>query len=110
MLESDFYATEIKFWFIYLKMLGLYLYTLITNHKSCNMSSILNKLILQKKLQKIVTNNVFCKKEIKNTTKKSNIKTLDGAGNWTEELSHPKPMRYLCTTESTEGNECSQAI
>ena len=31
-----------------LKMLGLYLYTLIIVHKSCNMLSILNKLISQK--------------------------------------------------------------
>ena len=34
-----------------LKMLGLYLYTLIIGHKSCNMLSILNKLPLQKELQ-----------------------------------------------------------
>jgi len=33
-------------------MLGLYLYTLIIDHKSCNMLSILNKLTLQKELQK----------------------------------------------------------
>jgi len=38
-----------------LKMLGLYLYTLIIGHKSCNMLSILNKLRLQKKLQNVVT-------------------------------------------------------
>jgi len=38
-----------------LKMLGLYLYTLIIGHKSCNMLSILNKLTLQKELQNFVT-------------------------------------------------------
>jgi len=52
-----------------LKMLGLYLYTLIIGHKSCNMLSIQNKLILQKKLQYCVTNNVFGHK-IKNTKHK----------------------------------------
>jgi len=31
---------------MYLKMLGLYLYTLIIGHKSCKMLSILNKLTL----------------------------------------------------------------
>jgi len=46
-------------------MLGLYLYTLIIGHKSCNMLSILNKLILQKKLQNFVTTNVFGTKKVK---------------------------------------------
>jgi len=45
-----------------LKMLGLYLYTLIINHKFCQLLSILNKLNLQKDLQNIVTNNVFMDK------------------------------------------------
>jgi len=43
----------------YLKMLGLYLYTRIIGHKSCNMLSIQNKLTLKKELQNFVTNNVF---------------------------------------------------
>ena len=51
-----------------LKMLGLYLYTLIIGHKSCNMLSILNKLTLQKKLQTFVINNVFLNKKVKNKT------------------------------------------
>jgi len=38
-----------------LKMLGLYLYTLIIGHKSCKMLSILNKLTLQKDLRNVVT-------------------------------------------------------
>jgi len=38
-----------------LKMLGLYLYTLIKGHKYCNMLSILNELTLVKKLQNFVT-------------------------------------------------------
>jgi len=42
-----------------LKMLALYLYTLIIGHKFCNVLSILNKFSLQKKLQNIVKNNVF---------------------------------------------------
>ena len=41
------------------KMLGLYLFTIIIGHKRCNMLSILSKLTLQKKVQNIVTNNVF---------------------------------------------------
>ena len=42
-----------------LKMLGLYLFTLIIGHKSCNMLSILNNLTLQKEKQfNVVTNNV----------------------------------------------------
>ena len=43
-----------------LKILGLYLYTLIIGQKYCNMLlSRLNKLTLQKKLQNFVTNNEF---------------------------------------------------
>jgi len=34
--------------------------------------------------------------------RKSNIKTLAGAGNRTRDFLHPKRMRYHCTTESTE--------
>jgi len=49
--------------FYVLKMLGLYLYTLIFSHKSCKMLSIQNKLKLQKDLQNIVTNNVFMDKK-----------------------------------------------
>jgi len=44
------------------KMLGLYFYTLIIGHKSCNMLSKLNKLTLQKELQNLVTNNLFLDK------------------------------------------------
>jgi len=48
----------------------------------------------------------------KNTTTKqqNNLKTLAGAGNWTHDLSHPKQISYICTTESTESNDCGQAI
>ena len=64
-------------------MLGLYLYNLIIGHRSCNVLSILNKLILQKKLLNILKNNVFWDQKSKNTTttKKSNIKKLGGDGN-----------------------------
>ena len=53
-------------------MLGLYLYTLIIGHKSCNMLStcLLNKLTLQKELQYFVTNNVFLDKSKITSTKK----------------------------------------
>jgi len=67
-----------------LKMLGLYLHTLIIIHKSCKMLSILNKLNLQKNLQTTVTNNVFMKKvktQQQQQNKKSYLKTLAGAGN-----------------------------
>ena len=90
-----------------LKMLGLYLYTLIIGHKSCNMLSILNKLILLKELQTFVINNVFLDQKVKTQqqqNKKSNIKTLAGAGDWTRDLLHPKRMRFHCTTESTESS------
>jgi len=64
-------------------MLGLYFYTLLIGHKSCNVLSILNKLALNKKLQNFETNNVFLEK--KSTTQRqqnkiSNLKTLAGAG------------------------------
>ena len=66
-----------------LKMLGLYHYTLTISHKSCNMLSILNNLVLQKELQIVVTNNVFWTKTKtqQQQNKKSNIKTLAGGGN-----------------------------
>jgi len=98
----------------FLKMLGLYLSTLIIGHKYCNMLSIINKLILQEKLQTFVMNNVFLDKKVKtqqqqNTT--SNIKTLAGARDWTRDLLHPKRMRYHCTTESTENElNCFDAM
>ena len=44
-------------------MLGLYLYTFIIGHKSCNMLSIINKLTLQKELQN------FAKSKNTTTTK-----------------------------------------
>jgi len=65
-----------------LKMLGLY--TLIIGHKSCNTLSILNKLKLYKALQTFMTNDVFFDKKVKTQqqqNKKSNIKSLAGAGN-----------------------------
>jgi len=48
------------------------------------MLSILNKLLLQRDLQNCVTNNVFMDKKVKTQQqqkRKSNIKTLAGAGN-----------------------------
>ena len=66
-----------------LKMLGLYLYTLIIGHKSCNILSIQNKLKMQKELQTFVTNNVvFFDKKVKTQQSQNviNTKTLAGAG------------------------------
>jgi len=82
-----------------LKMLGPYLYILIIGLTSCNMLS-----LLRKKLQSCVTNNVFLHKQLKSQQeiKKSNLKTLAGAGNWTRDLSLLTRMRYICPTESTE--------
>jgi len=83
---------------ILLKMLGLYLYTLIISHKSCNLLSILNKLTVQKKCKSLW--HIMCfrtknKQKHNNKTKKSNIKTLAGAGNWTRDLLHPKQSKYF---------------
>jgi len=92
-----------------LKMLSMYLYTLLISHKSCKMLRMLNKLTLQKDLQNVVTNNAFIDKKYKhnnNKTKKYNIKTVAGTGNWTRYLLQPMRMRYHCTTESTESNDC----
>jgi len=48
-----------------LKMLGLYLFTLVICHESFNMLSILYKLLLQKKFQTLATNYVFWDKKVK---------------------------------------------
>jgi len=53
-----------------LKMLGLYLYTLIIRHKSCNILRLLNKLTWKKELQIFVTNYMVFDKKIKTTTTK----------------------------------------
>jgi len=94
-----------------LKMLCMYLYTLIIGHKFCNTLSMLNKFTLQKKLQNVVTNNALLDKKVKTQqqNKKLNIKTLAWAGNWTRDLSYQKRMRNLCTNELTESNDCSQS-
>jgi len=47
----------------FLKMLGLYLDTLIIGHKCNNMVSRLNELTLQKELQNFLTKNVFLTKK-----------------------------------------------
>ena len=83
-VEGIFSIISFKFRDPKLKMLGLYLYTLIISHKSCNMLGILNKLTLYKELPTFVTNNVFLDKKVKTQQqqqhKKANIKTLAGAG------------------------------
>jgi len=56
-------------------MLGLYLYTLIIGHKSCNMLSILNKFTLQKLLQKIVTCNRVFGQNVKHNNNKTKNQT-----------------------------------
>ena len=58
------------------KMIGLYLNTLIIVHTSSSVIHIMNKLTLQKKLQNIVTNNVFLDTTVKpqQQNKKSKIK------------------------------------
>jgi len=76
-----------RLWKGWLKMQGLYLYTLIISHKSGKMLSILNKLTLLKDLQNFVTNNVYGQKVKTQQQKwKSNIKTLAGARNWNRDL------------------------
>ena len=68
----------------------------------------LNKLVLQRELEKIVTNNVFWTESKNTTTTEQNIiqKCLARSGNWTRDLSHPKRMRYVWTTEQTESIDC----
>jgi len=46
----------------FLKMLGLYLDTLIISHTLCSVSSILNELTLQRALQNFMINNVVGQK------------------------------------------------
>jgi len=70
------------------------------------MLRILNKLTLQKDLQNIVINNGQKVKTQQQQNKKSNLKTLGGAGNCTGDLLHQKRMRYHCTTESSESIAC----
>jgi len=63
-------------------MLDLYLFTLIISHKSGKMLSILNKLTLQMDLQfcdKLCVNGQKVKTQ-QQENRKSNIKTLAGAG------------------------------
>jgi len=65
-----------------LKMLGLYLYTLIIGNKSGNILSILNKLKLLKELQTFVTNNVFSQKSKNSTTTKQKFKHKNPCRSW----------------------------
>ena len=76
--------------------------------------SILNKLTFRKTVQNVVTNNVFLdKKSIKKTTT-TQPKNKHKNPCWSQKLI-PGPLAlivdaYPCTTESTESNNCSQAI
>jgi len=75
----------------------VYLYTFIIGHQFCNMLSILHKLKFQKELQNFVTNNVFFWQKVKTQqqqNKKSNIKTLATAKNWTRDLLHTKRLSF----------------
>ena len=88
-----------------LKMLGLYLYTLIISHKSCNMLSILNTLTFLQVLQHFVTNtfcNVFWTRSINATKNKNKKKHKNPCRklNWTRDLLHPKRMQYTTATPS----------
>jgi len=82
----------------FLKMLGLYLVTLIIGHKLCSMLNILNEIILETDLQTFIMCFGQKKTHTKNTTtpkQNSNIKILARAGNQTQNLSHPSRMRYF---------------
>ena len=63
-------------------------------------------------MKNCVTNIVllFLLQKVKTQQQNLNIKTLAGARIWTRDLLHPKRMRYICTTESTENVDCGQAI
>ena len=58
-------------------MLGLYRDTLILGHTFCNMLSIINELILQKKLPIFVTNNVYWTNKVKTQQQNKNIKLTE---------------------------------
>jgi len=68
--------------FKYIKMLVLYLDTLIIGHKCCSMLSKLNELTLQKELPVFMTNNVFGQMEKHNNskTKKQAFQSLPEPG------------------------------
>jgi len=89
-------------------MLGLYLYTLIIGHKSCNILSRRTNITLQKELQNCVTNNVFLTKNKNKITTQKKIKHKNPCRS--RDISHPKRLRYRWTTESTDSIDCSQAI
>jgi len=59
---------------LFLKMLRLYLYTLIIGHKFCSMLSIRNKSTLRKELANFHVNNNFWEKQNKNITTKQKSK------------------------------------
>jgi len=93
-----FYMSSIFLGKTVLKMLGLYLYTLVIGHKSCNRLSILNKLTLQKELQNVWQIMCFGAKSKNSTTIqkiKPNIPCRSRELN--RDLLHPKRMRYHCT-------------
>ena len=85
-------------------------FALIIGHISFNMLSILNKLTLQKKLHIFVTDNVFWTKKLKHNNNKIKHKKPCRSRDFNPGPLAPKRMRYLCTTESTESIDCSQAI
>ena len=96
-----------------LKMLGLYLHIPKIGHKRCNMLSILNGITLQKELHNFVT--IYCVLHKKvNPPQQQNtkecIKILARARNRNRVILHPRRMRYLWTTESTESFDCCQSI
>jgi len=65
LIEARTLGTEFVTCTYILKMLGLYLYTLIIGHNFCKMLSTLNNLTLQMKLQSCETNNVLLDKKVK---------------------------------------------
>jgi len=70
-IKKVLYYYILTFWIYNLKMLCLYLYTLIIGHTSCNKKlSILNKLKLQKKLQ-ILWQTICFWKKVKTTIEKN---------------------------------------
>jgi len=59
---------------LHLKLLDLFLDTIIIGHKLCYMLSILNELTLQKEIHNFVTDNVFRTKKAKPQQQQQNIK------------------------------------
>ena len=90
---------EIYLTYFLLKLLGLYLDTLINGHFD-NMLSKLTEFSVQKKNAKLLNKFWLLYKRVKyNNNKTANIKFLARAWNCSRDILHRSLMRYLYTTD-----------